>query len=155
MGWASVPEAIKLPDGRIRIYYVSGDPEADGGIMSAVSEDGLNFQKEKGARVKGNYVDPAIALLPDGNFLLIVVYNCLPEKGYCDPNLPNGLYSLTSSDGLNFDNLNLIIPSDPEYLFLDPAIIKIDKNTYRIYFGVLNQLGEQMFIKSITGNVVE
>jgi hypothetical protein len=151
MGWASVPEAIKLPDGRIRIYYVSGDPEAEGGIMSAISKDGLNFEKEKGARVKGNFVDPAITILPDGKFLLLVVYNCKPEKGYCDPNFPNGIYSLISDDGLNFSDLNLVIQFDPGYQFLDPSIIKIDENTFKVYFGVLSRPGEPIFIKSITG----
>jgi hypothetical protein len=144
-----VPEAIKLPDGKIRIYYVSGDPEAEGGIMSAISEDGLNFEKEKGARVKGNFVDPAITILPDGKFLLLVVYNCKPEKGYCDSNFPNGIYSLISEDGLNFSDLNLVIQFDPGYQFLDPTIIKIDENTFRVYFGVLTRPGEPMFIKSI------
>lgn len=151
IGWASVPEAIKLTDGKIRIYYVSGDPEAEGGIMSAISKDGLNFEKEKGVRVKGNFVDPSIAILPNGKFLLLVVYNCRPEKGYCDPNFPNGIYSLISDDGLNFSDLNLVIQFDPGYQFLDPTIIKIDENTFRVYFGVLTRTGEPMFIKSITG----
>jgi hypothetical protein len=151
MGWASVPEAIKLLDGKIRIYYVSGDPKAEGGIMSAISEDGLNFEKEKGARVKGNFVDPAITISPDGKFLLLVVYNCRPEKGYCNPNFPNGIYSLISDDGLNFSDLNLVIQFDPGSQFLDPNIVKIDENTFRVYFGVLTRPGEPMFIKSITG----
>jgi len=151
MGWASVPEAIKLPDGKIRIYYVSGDSEADGGIMSVISEDGLNFQKEKGARVKGNFVDPAITILPDGKFFLLVIYNCRPEKGYCDPNFKNGIYSLISEDGLNFSDLSLVIQYDPGYDFLDPTIVNIDENTYRVYFGVRTRPGEPMFIQSITG----
>jgi len=152
-GWASVPEAIKLSDGRVRIYYVSGDSEAEGGIMSAISEDGLNFQKEAGVRVKGGYTDPAITILPNGKFLLLVTYNCKPEKGWCDPKFINGIYSLVSDNGLNFSNLELVMEANLGYFFLDPAIIEIEKNVYRVYFGVLNSSGpeEHMIIKSMTG----
>ena len=44
-GWASVPDAIILPDGRVRLYYVTAG-NMQHGIGSAISDDGLNFVKE-------------------------------------------------------------------------------------------------------------
>lgn len=41
---ASMPTAIRLPDGRIRLYFMRG------GIKSAVSTDGLKFVEEEGYR---------------------------------------------------------------------------------------------------------
>lgn len=38
----------RLPDGRLRIYYSTAD---SGGVISAVSEDGLNFTPEPGLRL--------------------------------------------------------------------------------------------------------
>src|SRR3989339_583196 len=43
---ATVPNICRLEDGRIRMYY--GGP---GGILSAISDDGLTFSKEVGVRV--------------------------------------------------------------------------------------------------------
>ena len=41
---ASMPTAIRLPDGRIRLYFIRG------GIKSAVAKDGLKFVEEEGYR---------------------------------------------------------------------------------------------------------
>ncbi|MFQ6137170.1 MAG: hypothetical protein ACE5PM_08330, partial [Candidatus Hydrothermarchaeales archaeon] len=150
-GWASVPEALKLPDGRIRIYYVSGDFEALGGIMSAVSQDGLDFQKEEGARVK-TMVDPAITILPDGRYLLLaVVLPPPPDK----PRLleqATGIYSFTSDDGLVFENQQPVLLEEGVY---DPSIVQLDNNTYRVFYG--KDIGEagrpNIVVKSITGQL--
>jgi len=147
-GWASVPEAIRLSDGRIRIYYVSGDFAAGGGIMSAISNDGLNFQKETGARVKG-MVDPAIIILPDGKYLLLVI--SLDPR--LSPYLPRGIYSYLYQDGLNFENRKVILQKDGAY---DPTIIKIDSESYRIYYGedIGGQLGQPNVVtKSLIGRL--
>src|SRR3989338_651019 len=61
--WASVPDAIILPDGRVRLYYVTA-AEMEHGIGSAISNDGLNFVKEPGIRVP-NLVDPALVKIGD------------------------------------------------------------------------------------------
>lgn len=50
---ASMPTAIRLPDGKIRLYFVrSGERDVSPvkGIMSAVSVDGLTFTQEPGYR---------------------------------------------------------------------------------------------------------
>src|SRR3989337_2167170 len=37
------PALVELPDGRLRMYFVSNDAADDGAIRSAVSDDGLTF----------------------------------------------------------------------------------------------------------------
>lgn len=142
-GWASVPDAIKLPDGRIRLYYVSNDPEAEGGLVSAISSDGLHFTRE-GVILKGNFVDPAITILPDGRYWLLVAHNCVPEKGSCSPE--SGLYSYISEDGLTFENQQLVYASDS---FIDPAVLEIGENEYRVYYWSMKPPGEETEIVSL------
>lgn len=149
-GWASVPEAIKLPDGRIRIYYVSGDFEALGGTMSAISQDGLSFQKEAGPRIK-KLVDPAITVLPNGKYLLLAVV--LPPPPPQKSEQPLGIYSFTSDDGLTFSNQEVVLQEDGVF---DPSIIKLDNTTYRVFYGkdIGGQAGQPNIItKSITGRL--
>ncbi len=120
-GWASVPEAIKLSDGRVRLYYVSRVC-GRGCIVSAISSDGLNFTKEE-TKIY-DYVDPSITQLPDGQFLLITA-NFTQTGG-------TELFSFISTDGIHFDNANpqsVIVES-----VADPAIVKLDGKTYRIYY---------------------
>lgn len=152
-GWASVPEAIKLPDGRVRIYYVSGDFEALGGTMSAVSQDGLNFVKEKGARVK-TVVDPAITTLSDGKYLLLVVALPPPPGSPEKPVLPQGIYSFISNDGLTFTNQQVVLQEEGVY---DPSIVQMDNSTYRVFYGKnIGEAGQpNIVVKSITGRLIK
>ena len=130
-GWASVPEAIKLPDGMVRIYYVSGDFEAQGGIMSAISRDGLSFQKESGVRVK-SLVDPAIAILPSGKYLLLAVVLPPPPNAPQKLEPPIGIYSFISDDGLTFSNQQPVLIEEGVH---DPSIVQLSSDTYRVFYG--------------------
>ena len=47
---ASMPAAVQLPDGRIRLYFVRNTAEASGMISAISSADGLNFSIEDGYR---------------------------------------------------------------------------------------------------------
>lgn len=142
-GWASVPEAIKLPDGRVRIYYVTANPH---GTTSAISTDGLQFIKEPGLRITNvdgpnSLVDPAVLILPTGMFLMIVsAFN--PQM---TPNIPQGIYVARSEDGLNFklDFERKIAPDSGlgENELFDPTIIRLDDGSYRIYFGAADTQG--------------
>jgi len=147
-GWASVPDAVKLPDGRVRIYYVSNDPQAEGGIMSAISSDGLKFTKESGVRIKGNYVDPAVAMLSDGRYWMLLAHNCPPEKVSCTGE--DDLYASTSIDGLNYTTPKLVHPA---HSFFDPAVMQTGEGNYRIYYGEYGAEGEPSYIKSIRVNI--
>lgn len=89
------PEAILLPDGRVRLYYVGGRRGARE-VRSAVSTDGLSFVREPGARLAGHgVVDPAVVRLGDGAWKM---YYALLDDGSGQP----CIRSASSPDGLSF-----------------------------------------------------
>lgn len=146
-GWASVPGAVMLPDRKVRIYYVSGAPEAGGGIMSAISDDGLNFEKEKGVRIKG-FVDPTVIILPNQKYLLLAAVLPPPPEASQESDYPLGIYSFTSDDGLDFENPEIVLQERA----IDPSIVQVDDQTYRVYYGSENEQREPV-IKSVTGRL--
>jgi predicted GH43/DUF377 family glycosyl hydrolase len=147
-GWASVPEAIKLPDGRIRIYYVSDADDVGHGVVSAISNDGLNFIKEE-TKLTG-FVDPAITILPDGKYLLVATAFPFGPGGVRYTDAQPGIYSFTSKDGLNFENRETVLLAKLGKTVFDPTIILLDENTLRIYYGD-GLPPEPMNVKSIHG----
>jgi len=123
-GWASVPDAIALPDGRVRIYYVTA-AGMEHGIGSAISSDGLNFVKEEGIRIP-NLVDPALVRIGDK----YVLFAASIDERFAA--LPKGIYYIESSDGLNFGEPTAVFQEDNVY---DPSVLKIDENTIRVFYG--------------------
>ncbi len=123
-GWASVPDAITLPDGRVRIYYVTA-AAMEHGIGSAVSSDGLTFKKESGLRVP-NLVDPALVKLGDK----YVLFAASIDERFAA--LPKGIYYVESSDGLTFGKPMTVFQENNVY---DPTVLKIDENTLRVFYG--------------------
>ena len=145
-GWASVPEAIVLPDGRVRIYYVSDGLDVRHGIVSAVSDDGLIFTREE-TRLTG-FVDPAVIRLEDGSILMVAVAFPFGSGGKLTDAAP-GIYSFTSPDGINFENRKMVLPGEGN---IDPAIIGLGDETYRIYYW--NIMDQPPVIRSLSGKTV-
>ena len=142
-GWASVPDAITLPDGRVRIYYVTASG-MEHGIGSVISSDGLDFAKESGMRVP-NLVDPALVKMDD-KYLLFAA--SIDERF---GGVPKGIYYAESSDGLNFGKPTAVFQEDNVY---DPSVLKIDDGTVRVFYGkvVPPQLPA---VESHTGKIAE
>ena len=145
-GWASVPEAILLPDGRVRIYYVSDGADVGHGVVSAISEDGLSFTRE--GPVLPGFVDPAVIKLPSGEYLMLAVAFPFSAKGRLTDASP-GIYSFTSPDGINFENRELVLAGEGN---IDPAIVEIETGTYRVYYWNIND--RPSAIKSLSGKLV-
>ncbi|MEK6809339.1 MAG: hypothetical protein AABY40_01570 [Nanoarchaeota archaeon] len=142
-GWASVPDAIILPDRRVRIYYVTA-AGMQHGIGSAISSDGLNFVKESGIRVP-NLVDPALVKMGDKYLLFAASIDERFAK------VPKGIYYLESSDGLEFGEPVAVFQGNDVY---DPSVLKIDENTVRVFYGKV--LPPQLpAVESHTGQIVE
>ena len=142
-GWASVPDAILLPDGRVRLYYVTA-AGGQHGIGSAISSDGLNFVREPGMRVE-NLVDPALVWIGD-RYLLFAA--SIDERF---ARVPKGIYYLESSDGLNFGEPVAIFQEENVY---DPSVLRIDENTVRVFYGKVAPPNKPA-VESYTGRVVK
>ena len=132
-----------LPDGRVRIYYVTA-AKMEHGIGSAISSDGLNFVKEPGLRVP-NLVDPA--LIKIGN--KYVLFGASIDERFAA--LPKGIYYLESSDGLEFGEPVAVFQTDNVY---DPSVLKIDENTVRVFYGKVVP-PQKPAVESHTGKIVE
>ncbi len=129
-GWTSVPDAIKLPDGRIRIYYTS----ATGGIRSIISYNGLDFIPEDGIRL-ANCVDPNVLYLPDSSYLMFFA----TQVGQ-----PQHIGYAESQDGLTFVIIDTIIDPTSPYDSIgcvDPSGIILSDGRIRVYYGGLGSAG--------------
>ena len=132
MAWG-VPDAVRLPDGRVRLYWVE-DPPAGGiehkeWIVSATSDDitGTRFVRDPGQRTTGGYVDFEVLQAKAGDW--IAVMSSTPAAKPKHP--PQGIYVGTSNDGLDWtietDNL---APTDKSYL--DPTGVPLGTNQWQL-----------------------
>jgi len=144
-GWASVPEAVLLPDGKVRIYYVSDGADIGHGIVSAISEDGINFTRE--GPVLPGFVDPAVIKIASGEYLMLAVAFPMSSKGKLTDAQP-GIYSFTSKDGVSFTNRQSALSGENN---IDPAIVEVAAGTYRVYYW--NVADKPSVIRSISGKL--
>lgn len=132
MAWG-VPDAIRLPDGRVRLYWVE-DPPAGGKehkewIVSATSDDitGTRFIRDPGQRTTGGYVDFEVLQAKAGDW--IAVMSSTPPARPEHP--PQGIYVGTSKDGLNWTiNADNLAPTNKSYL--DPTGVAVGKNQWQL-----------------------
>ena len=143
MAWG-VPDAVRLPDGRVRLYWVE-DPPAGGRehrewIVSATSTDssGTSFNKDPGQRTTGGYVDFEVLQAKAGDW--IAVMSSTPETL---PSKPQGLFVGTSKDGLGWDvNPENLAPTSMSYL--DPTGVAIGPNQWQLVLArSSNSLGDR------------
>lgn len=139
----SVPNAVKLPNGKIRLYFVT----AGSAIGTAISSDGIKFIRESGYRLgqrptgpgmpEDCALDPEIIILPDRTFKLY--YATGWSKSAFSP---TKIMSATSSDGLKFKKDNIVIVSTggdyDQAGIVDPTILKFPDGLYRMYYGGTN-----------------
>jgi len=144
-GWASVPEAIVLPDGRVRLYYVSDSLDIKHGVVSAISDDGLAFTLEE-TKLTG-FVDPAVVRLTDGSYMMLAVAFPFGSEGILTDAAP-GIYSFTSQDGINFEDRKLVLAGEGN---IDPAIIDLGDGAYRVYYW--NITDQPPVIRSLNGKM--
>lgn len=125
--FTSVPEIIRLDDGRLRMYYTRGATSA-----TALSEDdGLNWTKEKNLELRKVAIDLDIVRLDDGSYRLFFT-TFADEFGIGE----QWVTSADSKDGIDFElkNDRLVGPSTPDGLVTDPDIVRTDDG-YRMYYG--------------------
>lgn len=124
--FASVPNLVSLPNGKIRLYYVSGG----NAIGSAISTDGKTWTREDGLRIDDG-VDPDVLLdvCCEGRQNWVMYFATLTGAN-------NAFYKATSSDGLTWKKGPAILrPSNEKAAIVDPDVIKIGENKYRMFYG--------------------
>jgi hypothetical protein len=139
--FTSVPDIIRLPDGRLRMYYTRGATSA-----TALSDDeGLTWVKETNLNLSRKVaIDLDIVLLDDGSYKLFFT-TFADEFGVGE----QWVASASSIDGINFvmDEGKIIEPGTSGGLVTDPDVIKVD-NGYRMYYGEFKEGGYESDIMS-------
>lgn len=124
-----VPYALRLDDGRIRLYYAGG-----GGILSAISDDGLNFSAE-GQRLAAttgmeHFIgDPTVLRDAEGRYRL---YYKAAEGGGSPSQAKHRTFSAVSDDGLQFTRQGLAFAADR--ITSVPEATLLDDGRVRLYF---------------------
>jgi hypothetical protein len=129
-----VPDPVRLPDGRTRIYIVESPemttscPEK---VASYISSDGITFTKESGWRLEGGYVDTEVLRAKNGEWLMIMADG---------PGCPAGgsrklqqLYVSESTDGLSWSKPQVLTNASQGRL--DPTGYEVSANVFRIYYA--------------------
>ncbi len=122
-----VPDAVVLPDGRVRLYFVWSDSSSPERIDSAVSSDGLAFTRERGDRLTGGYVDPAVVRSTDGSWLMV----CSTSPGQ-----KQRLFTAVSADGLAWKVAPKPLLDRANANVFDPTLAPLPGGRYRVYFSV-------------------
>lgn len=132
---ASVPDVIRMPDGRIIIYAVDGGRRSNSGLMAAVSDDDGKTWQQGSLRVQSEKhfdgVDPDAVVLEDGRVRLFYVdfpdrKPKLDERGI--PILGGEMIQIRSAlseDGIRFVEEKGVRYEVPGMMVTDPDVIKI------------------------------
>ena len=139
-----VPDAVVIPDGRIRIYWVDESSGMRGEkIVSATSDttDGISFKKDPGYRFENGYVDFEVLSAEENNWKAIFSFS--PEGL---PKIPQSLFVATSNVGLDWSFTGVpISPLDVSYL--DPTGILLSNGDYLVVSAVApNELGDRDYV---------
>ena len=142
---------VRLDNGSYRMYYCEDDLGGFAGgqyIRSSISDNGLTWEKESGARIDGTQapfyalaggmVDgPDIVKLPNGSFRL---YFWSGRSAGSKVEKVDGIYSADSEDGLNFSNISLILAQDELGVPSDPSVIQMPDGGWRMYYGLGSEI---------------
>ena len=143
---AITPNVIRLPNGRYRMYYTALDygPQAfvdsTARILSAISEDGFDWNREPGARLEVFEPEAALRVLcPDVIPLATGGYRMYFEASYA-ADRGCRILSATSPDGVTFEPDPGVRVGDDEHACGSPRCIHVEDDaqsgtpSYRLYF---------------------
>lgn len=124
-----VPDAVALPDGRVRVYMVESPVEGrcTEKIASYISNDGITFTKEPGWRLENGYVDTETLRTTNGSWVMI-----LADIG-CTSDRNQKLFVSESADGLTWSTPQALTGAGNSKL--DPTGYEIAPNQFRIYYA--------------------
>lgn len=124
-----VPDAVLLPDGRVRIYLVESPVEGrcTEKIATYISNDGISFTKEPGWRLENGYVDTEVLRAANGSWVMI-----LADIG-CTSDGNQKLFVSESADGLTWSTPQVLTGRGNSKL--DPTGYEVAPDQFRIYYA--------------------
>jgi hypothetical protein len=125
-----VPDPVRLPDGRVRIYIVESPVpgKCTEKIASYISADGINFTKESGWRLENGYVDTEVLRAKEGEWVMIMANG--PGCGGLQR-----LFVSTSIDGLTWATPVALTSSDTGRMDPTGYETSAGSNVFRIYYA--------------------
>lgn len=136
---ASVPDIIKLSDGRIAMYAVDAAQRSTSGLLVGISEDDGKTWQFGSVRFKNTQpgsigADPEVVLTEDGKIRMYYIsFGGSAQNGMSDTETENQVKSAISEDGINFT-----LDGDVNISFkqvTDPDVVKIGDK----WFAYLSQ----------------
>lgn len=149
-----VPDPVRLPDGRVRIYIVESpslDSSCPEKVASYISRDGISFTKEPGWRLENGYVDTEVLRAKDGDWLMIMADGpgCTTTSG---ARKVQQLFVSTSNDGLTWAKPQVLTKTDIGRL--DPTGYEVSPNVFRVYYAA-GGLNNTFTIKRATMRIAD
>jgi hypothetical protein len=119
--FVSAPDRLRLPDGRLRLYFNTADGGLDWKRLGPATVDGLGRRKA---------ADPDVLLEKDGTYRMFFAAG---EIGVPEPRI----FTAESSDGLHFvlATREILEPAKPGTSRVDPEVIRLPSGKYRLYFA--------------------
>lgn len=139
------PDAVLLPDGRIRLYYFATSPPPAGRpadparqegphlVRSAISTDGIRFREEEGVRFsREGLTDPDVVRMKDGRWRMYFPVHAGERRG--------SVLSATSTDGLSFSEDPGTRHSFPSI----PGVVVLSDGRIRLFVNVPGGIGSKI-----------
>jgi hypothetical protein len=121
-----VMDVVRLPDRSWRLYLNDRRTDGTSRIVSARSTKGLTFHPERGIRLPGPYVDPAVVRLASGGWLMAV--------STIQPNRRQRIFLAESPDGLHWHVRQGTLIDDQGASAFDPTLLSLGGDRYRLYY---------------------
>ena len=137
------PDVVPIPGGGYRMYYEARSPDAPTVILSATSEDGLDWELEEGVRVgdgEWSYGSPRCVYFPTDQGLtyrLYVHHYSFPMVSGLDAQ--NHIVSAVSMDGLDFEiepGVRIAQETEREsYAVYAPEVVRLGDGSFRMFYA--------------------
>jgi hypothetical protein len=126
---ASVPDAVRMGDGRVLLYYVNG---ARGGVwvatLTADSATVLGPIVVDATVQPAGLVDPDVVRLDDGSIRMYY----LSGRGPPGVGAGRGICYAESRDGVHFTARGLALELRSDELLTDPSVVRLPDGTWRM-----------------------